>query len=207
MNKNLIIVAIVIVLILFGLGGFMLLAKNRTAPATSSANTVVSPTSANVFSSIKDALSRSISLQCSFTDETGRKIESSIKNGAVRSDITSKIAAESGSVIVKDKKIYFWNSKGGFIMEMPEISVTPKPGTSGAQAAQGQEVIASLEKYKEFCKPAVVADSLFIPPSDVKFQDVSSVIKNAAPSGGVNVPSVNPTDYQQMINKYSNPQQ
>ena len=50
-----------------------------------------------------------------------------------------------------------------------------------------EDVVGALEKFKEHCKPAAVSDSLFIPPTDVKFTDYSSMMKQniqAIPSGG-----------------------
>ena len=38
--------------------------------------------------------------------------------------------------------------------------------------------MAQMEKYKDSCKPAVVSDSLFVPPIDIKFQDYSQMMKS-----------------------------
>lgn len=189
MNKGLIIG--VVFLLLVG-GGAYVVMKNKSGGAPST--TAPSGGSGSVFSSIKDALSKSISLECSFTDESGHQTKSYIKNGAVRADITASDPKESGSVIVRDNKIYFWNSQGGFVMSATEgTSAGGGQQTAGAQTAS--DVLQTMEKNKSSCKPAVVADTLFTPPANVQFQDLSKLMQQAVPSiTGTPVPSVN---YQQ----------
>lgn len=62
-------------------------------------------------------------------------------------------------------------------------------------------MMASMEKYKDSCKPAVVADSEFTPPTDVTFQDMSKMMMpqttGASGAGGYAVPS----QYQQYMQK------
>lgn len=172
------VLALVILVILAG-AGYMVVGK-KGSPGTSSPSTQ----GGNIFTSIKDALSKSLSLECSFTDETGRQTKAYMKAGAVRSDFTGKTPEESGSVIMKDKKMYFWNAQGGFMMEVPDV--TPEPGapeTKETPAGVG-DVVGTLEKYKESCKPAVVSDSLFTPPANVTFQDFSKMIQQALPGAG-----------------------
>ena len=152
-----------------------------------------SPTTASVISSIKEALAGSQSLQCDFTDESGRKTVTYIKSGAIRTDMTATDPKQSGSMIFKDKKMYYWNGKTGTVLtfdiqEMEKIT-PPVTTPSVKQGENPQDVVASLEKYKESCKQASVADDLFTPPTDVKFTDLTSMMKSlksvpsAIPSG------------------------
>jgi hypothetical protein len=186
----LVIGVIVILLALFAFY-FMSSKKNLTGPLGSTKG-------GNVFTSIKDALSKSVSLECTFSDESGRKTTSYIKNGAIRADIVSSIADESGSVILKDNKTYFWNNKGGFVM-----TVKPDANTAGGNPvqSQGDSIMKDLEKYKDSCKASVVSDSLFTPPSNVKFTDLSELMKG----GGLPIPSVDMKQYQNSIPQGSNP--
>lgn len=184
MNKQILIV-LALVLLVGGGAFFAISSSKKGTPASNSSNPV-----GNTFSSIKDALSKSVSLQCNFTDETGRKTTSYIKNGAVRADIEAQKAEESGSVIVKDKKMYFWNKTSAFMMDLSATEVTGTPGASQAENEQ-QSLMNSMEKYKESCKPAVVSDALFTPPSDVKFQDFSQMMKDAQKVMPSAMPSIN----------------
>lgn len=157
--------------------------KNQSAPVQNTAQTSPKPTNANVFSSIKDALSKSVSLQCDYTDDSGRKTIAYIKAGAVRSDYTGKTAQESGSIIIKDKKMYFWNGKQGMMIQVDPSemmgSITPSAQKTPSEQQKPGDVVNTLEKFKESCKPSVVADSLFTPPTDVKFTDFSEIMKTS----------------------------
>lgn len=187
MSKQILIVLVLVLLI--GGGAFFYLSNSKKGtPSSSSSNPVE-----NTFSSIKDALSKSVSLQCNFTDETGRKTTSYIKNGAIRADIEAQKEEESGSVIVKDKKMYFWSKESAFMMDLSSTEVTGTPQN------QENDLMAGLEKYKESCKPAVVSDDLFNIPSDVKFQDFSQMMKDAQKAMPSAMPSIDQSQYQQYL--------
>lgn len=192
MKPKLVVVAIIVLALLGGIG-YMIMSKRAGNPPVSP------PTGGNVFTSIKDALSKSLSLECSFTDAEGRQTKAYVKSGAVRSDFTGKTANESGSVIVKDKKMYFWNSQGGFMMEIPEetpVAGQKAPETPGSVG----DVMGTLEKYKENCKPSVVSDSLFTPPTNITFQDFSKMMQQITPPTGASpqaMPSIDYTKYLQ----------
>lgn len=195
MNKQILIILALVLLI--GGGAFFYLSNSKKGtPSSSSSNPVE-----NTFSSIKDALSKSVSLQCNFTDETGRKTTSYIKNGAVRADIEAQNEEESGSVIIKDKKMYFWSKESAFMMDLSSTEVTETPQNGSQNQGQNQEndLMAGLEKYKESCKPAVVSDAQFSPPSDVKFQDFSQMMKDAQKAMPSAMPSIDQSQYQQYL--------
>ncbi|HSX40001.1 MAG TPA: hypothetical protein VLF68_00100 [Candidatus Saccharimonadales bacterium] len=196
--SKIIIVAVVVLLVLGG--GYMFLKNSKSAPASSTTATSTSGNSGGVFGSIKDALSKSVSLQCDFTDETGRKTVSYIKNGAIRADVTGQTAQENGSVIMKDNKMWVWNGQTGFMMDLSSAD----KGNAGQNQAvsQQEEVMNSLEKYKSSCKPAVVADSLFATPSNVKFQDMSQMMKGVPTGMPSGMPSGTSQQQQQQMQQY-----
>ena len=202
-------VAVVLAVVILLLAGAFFMMKSKKTSETSIANSTGGlPTKAenkNVFTSIKDALSKSVTLECTFTDEEGRKTKSYIKNGAVRSDVVGKTADESGSVIMKDKKMYYWNTKTAFMMTFDFENVKPS-GTTTQQntttsTSNGANLLDTMEKYKNDCKPSVVADSLFTPPTNVKFTDYSELFKPpvANPSGG----TMNEQQVQDLLKKYA----
>lgn len=158
-----------------------------------------SPATNSIFGSIQEALSKDLTLQCNFTDQSGKQTTSYIKHGQVRADIVSSDPKQSGSVVVKDKKVYFWNSTIGMMMNLPDEAETAgmvkqATGVTPGATNEGGDMLAALEKYKDHCKPAVVDDSLFTPPANVKFQDLSKMMPSGAPTGMM--PSVM-TQYQQ----------
>lgn len=192
-SKTLIIVVVIIILIILGIFGFMTMgnkSSDKSATQNATGEETKTETSGSVFSSIKDALSRSMSLECTYTDDSGRKSVTYIKNGAVRSDFTAENTAQSGSMIMKDNKMYFWNGKEGMMMEFDPSAMTGEAGSPPKNVTPGQQkpedVVGALEKFKEFCKNATVSDSLFTPPADVEFTDVASMTKGmpAIPTGG-----------------------
>lgn len=211
--KNKTPVIIVAVVLLLALLAFVF---TRSTQAPESAMTGTSQkTGSGAFTSIKDALSKSVSLQCNFTDEDGRQTETYIKNGAVRANYTAADPDESGSMIMKDKTFYMWNAKNeGWKMQIPESdeSGTQAPGQEGQ--VSWDDTMKAIEKYKESCKPSVVADSLFTPPSTVKFADYSQMMnqyKQIRPTSGAGTgtgtgtgtqPGYNQEDIQKMMQQY-----
>ncbi len=198
MKKKYLIIAVVLVI---AVGGGLLFVMNNKSNSVDKM-TGKPEQSNNSFSSIKDALSKSVSLTCDFTDEKGNHVQTNIKNGAVRADITSDDPQNSGSTIIKDKKMYFWNAKTAMMIDMPDVEVTP--GTQNTQQSNtengnsNQDILKEMEKYKSSCNPAVVADSLFTPPTDREFTDYSKMMPPAAQNGS----EVNPEEYQKMMQQY-----
>lgn len=194
-NSKLIIgIIAVVILALLGFGTIKLLKKS------SSSSVVPAVTqSGNVFTSIKDALAKSISLQCSFSDQNGVKTTAYIKAGAVRADTVGKTAEESGSAIIKDKKMYFWNSRGGFVMDFNNTQGNTPPVTPANGNENPTDIMKSLEKYKDSCKPAIISESLFTPPANVKFQDFSQMMKGA----GSSVPAAGQEQLQKYLQRIS----
>jgi hypothetical protein len=187
-KKTLAIIAVIVVLLILGGGGYFLMGKNKTAPASTTMAPKASPTSSNMFSSIQDALSKSLSLQCNFSDgKTGIQTIAYLKAGAIRGDVTGKTPDQNSSFIMKDKKMYFWNGKKGMMMAFdPSQMMKALPSTSPATqkdtgtSQNGTSMIEQLEKFKESCKPSTVADALFVPPTNVTFQDLSKMMPSGA---------------------------
>lgn len=201
-TKMKIIVGVVILLVL-GIGAFMFMGNSGKSLTQ---NNGMMGKSSSPFSSIQEALSKNLSLQCDVTDPQGHKTVSYIKNGKIRVDITGATTAENGSVIMRDNKMYFWNNKGGISMEF-NIDELGKQGANSTPDQSGtgqnpQAYVDMMEKYKESCKNATVSDSLFEVPTNVKFQDFSEMMKMM--QGGAN--GANSADYEKLMQQYSNPQ-
>ena len=191
MNRTLLIIVAFVVVALAVVGVAVVGTSKKSTPVVTPAPSA-RPTESNIISSIKDALTRGLSLECNFTTASGTKTHAYIKNGMIRSDVTGKTALESESVIIKDKKIYFWNAASAMMMEIPDISVTPVKGKSAASLSDQQKnVMDSLEQYKKDCHVATVSDSVFDLPKGVKFQDFSSMMKSLTPFAATSVtPSI-----------------
>lgn len=203
------IIAAVIIVILLGVGGYMVLGKSKTAP--SSSNTQTQKENTNAITSIQDAIAKSMTLTCDYTTPEGTTVKAYIKGGKIRSDVVGKTANDSGSAIIMGKKVYFWNAQGGFMMDMPDITVTPAKGQDTVEN-KGSSTLDALEQYKQYCKVGSVSDSLFVLPTGVKFQDMSQMM-NAYPSGTKVAPSgtmpsgMSQEQIQEMMKKYQSPSQ
>jgi len=156
------IVPVLIILVLLAVGGYFYMKSKRTMPVSNPVAKQDQLHQNNVFTSIQDALSRSLTLQCDYKDERGVQTTTYIKSGSVRV-IMSGMAdpKQPNNIIVKDKKMYMWNDtdKTGFTYTITEPSVAPgttgtvqgqPPSTSDKQAS----VLATVETIQKcFVKP------------------------------------------------------
>lgn len=133
----------------------------------------------SVITSVKDALTKKMTLACEFKDETGTSTKSYIKDGAIRVNSNQNGASASNEIIMKDKKMYVWDlkTKQGFVYDIPDSdSNTLK--TIGSKVNQSDSYLNMIDKYKDSCKPIAVEDSYFTPPADIKFQDMTNLLEN-----------------------------
>lgn len=199
-----IVLAVVIVLIVAGGVTYF-----KFSHKESSKSAMMGEDHGGVFGSIQDAIAKNLSLQCSFTSDDGAATTAYIKAGAVRVD-TKTGTPDAASMIMKDKKIYFWqvSQKTGTMMTVPSITVTPAPTNSvahptGTSGDEGQNVLTMLEKFKNSCKTATIADSLFVPPADVKFSDMSEMMHGMMPSGAPSGVPSGMTQEEKMMQQYA----
>jgi len=167
-----------------------------------------------LFGSIEEALKKSMSLKCEFTDDQGRKTTSYIKNGAIRSTTNDSVDKEQpNNFLIKDQKIYMWNeaSKKGFIYAiMSGNKQDDGPGkinkmvqdSSGTE--QKNQIIAEMEKYKNACKAENISDSYFEIPANISFQDINEMMRGMPKSPPQEAPPAGGTtqdNYQDYINQ------
>jgi len=163
MNKKTLVVAIIALILV--LGGFVMTKSKKVTNISNNSNN-------NVFTSVKDALTKKMTLVCEFSDDKGTFTKSYIKNGAIR--VTSpESSSGSGDFILKDNKMYMWDTKTkeGFIYSVPE-------GDQSTQISQGDEYLNMVNTYKDSCKVDSVMDSYFEVPTDVNFQDMSKILED-----------------------------
>lgn len=172
-----VIILLVIGVVIVAVGGYFLMNKGKMTGGSLM-------NGGNAFTSIKDALTKSVSLECEYTDSENVKSKYYIKNGAMRADVESSDPEQSGSMIMKDKMLYSWRGKEGFAMKL-----TDTEGDSEINSNEGESemdtMMKDLEEYKDKCKPSVVSDSLFTPPSDVEFSDMSKMMEGAGTGAGM----------------------
>lgn len=204
-QRNGLIIGVIVVALLVGGGLFFMTQKKTSAPQPqTTTQTATENQNTSMFSSFKDLLSKNTSVECNYTDEQGRQTKSYIKNGSVRVDMVAANPQDGGSVILKDKTMYVWGGeKEGFMMTISDIEDLQKNVPTGALSAQSN-IAENIEKYKESCKEASVDDSHFVVPTDIKFTDMSQILK-MAPSGTQAYPSMDQKKVEEMMKQY-NPQ-
>ena len=177
--KNLIVVLVVLALLGGGYFYFSSRGLMPKAPGVMTGNNA----GGNVFSSIKDALSKSLSLKCVYKSETGVETTSYIKAGSVRVMVAGTAYQEPNNTIMMGQKMYLWNDvdKTGFVYEIKKSAVTPgqTDQTNRQNVGKEEAILSQLEKYKNACKTAVVDDSFFKVPTDVSFQDFSKMMQQS----------------------------
>lgn len=176
-NKKTLIIVVLLLLALVGGASYMKLKGNNAVNPGSNSTSG----SKSVFTSVKDALSKKMTLVCEFKDEKNTSVKSYIKNGAVRVTSTGGTSEnQSGDIIIKDKKMYMWDlkTKQGFVYDIPEEEGGNNIETSVNDVNQSESYLNMIESYKDSCKVATVEDSYFTPPTDVKFQDMSKLLED-----------------------------
>lgn len=168
MKKNNKLIVVVVTILLLLVVGFIVM-KKKGGPDTNFKN---QETPKNLFTSVKDALSKNITLVCEFKDDSGMSTKSYIKNGAVRVSSTGQ-DVQTGEMVMKDKKMYMWDlkTKQGFVYDIPDSE-------DSSENLKSEAYLDMIDRNKDFCKVATVEDSYFIPPTDIKFQDMSKLLED-----------------------------
>lgn len=127
----------------------------------------------NIFTSIADAVQRSIPIKCEYTTEKGEKAVTYIKGKKVYIEGVDEATKDTRSLITDDK-IYFWSvsKKQGMTIDIPKAgddSSKSKVSMGQTSVRSSQDVVNELQKNQNKCSPAVIADSVFDVPTDVKF--------------------------------------
>lgn len=74
--------------------------------------------------------------------------------------------------------MYTWSGKQGMMMKMEDVKRMAGEQSPYKQPSQ-EDVVANAQKYNTKCETAMVDESMFIPPSDVTFQDMGEMLKQA----------------------------
>jgi len=173
MKKNNI-VFIAVALIVVGLIVFLKFNQSKVSTnqetnkeETQATVTKTAETKGNVLDSIKDAIAKNLSFKCEY-NMNNSKTTVYVKGTAMR--IEGLTTNGNTGAIIKDNKLWSWDTvkKEGVIMPLD---------ANQNKAFSQEEITNNLEKQKQFCQVTVVAESIFTPPSDIKFQDLSEMFK------------------------------
>lgn len=142
-------------------------------PADSAAVTQPATETSGIFDSIKDALNKSIPLKCSYTSPEGDKSTVYFKKDVVRIDTEKQASGDPGFYgLVKENKMYIWgeDSDTGMVFDFSKIKPEDNSMKIGEKPIHStDDIVNEIETQKQNCSKAVVSDSIFDVPADIKF--------------------------------------
>lgn len=141
---------------LVGIFTVLLLAGCTKKPAEVTTNQPQGkPSSDTVFSTIKEAVTKSIVIECDYSDpEDGEQTKIYFKGPLVgiRPGANSQTPDMAG--LLKDNNIYLWSpSKAeGFVIDLTKVETDSTISVAGKKVKSGDDVINALEAYRQNCK-------------------------------------------------------
>jgi len=172
---------IIIILIIAGLG--FLYFKQGQLPKTNPKTNQTQPSSkqtnqnkTGVIESIKGAITKNISFKCQYQPEGGSQIITMyFKGGKIRSEYSSGSKTEN-IAIVDNNRVWNWQpkEKKGVVFS---IDLFKGKTTPDNQSYDKETIIKQAEKYRQNCRVENLSNSLFVPPADIKFQDMDEIMK------------------------------
>lgn len=139
---------------------------------------------------IESAFNGNGSAICEYTDAGGVATTVYVKNGMVRTNMTGGSENVMTSMIMSNGTIWTWdgNTMQGMMMQIPEVTPEAIEEEVDAETEYNpDQVKADLETYKDSCQATNVDDTLFVPPTNVTFQDMSSMMEGM--QGAPNIPA------------------
>lgn len=121
---------------------------------------------------IASAMKLGKSVKCVSSQE-GQTATIYMKGSQMRMDT---MPADAHGIYTPDT-MYTWKDKQGMMMKMEDVKRMAAEAGHPARPKTQEEIIASQANVK--CEPASVDESMFTPPSDVQFQDMGEMLKQA----------------------------
>ena len=161
-------IVIVVIALIVGTVGFINRGKTTKPSVNVTPEEKTEEKKEGVFDSIRDAITKSLSLKCEYNTGTSKTVVY-VKGTLIRIDGSWQNKKNNGTII-KDNKLWSWDmdKKEGIIMPLQ---------MNQDKTLSSEEIINNLEKEKQFCQVAVISDSVFNPPTDVKFDDLDALFE------------------------------
>jgi hypothetical protein len=180
MKKNNIVIAavIIILLLLLGVGGYLMLNKNTSSSNTAATKVASKPTEAGqTRKSLLDLIKIGQNVRCTFRSEVANGSTEGtvyVSGQNVRGDFNIKTTSDGKtmqtSMIKTGDTNYVWGSSMTTGIKMT-ISLDKL-----AQNKQASQYVDPNQKVDYNCTPWNVDASLFTPPSNIKFTDMTSLL-------------------------------
>ena len=169
MNKNLPLIVGAVVIVGLVVGGWLFLGKGKpevSAPAEVAEEAPAEQKEESFTGKIKEAVLRGIPMKCVWKDDRGNSTTGYIKGKKYYAEVISE--GRTGYLIMKDNCMWTW-SKGE--SQGVKMCLEPTEEEEGLWEMEG----SPQEAYN--CAPAAVSDSLFNPPANVNFMDMSQMMQ------------------------------
>ncbi len=156
------------------------------SPATSpdSASTPTSETGSELnLIDVAKNIATGKSYTCEFVEKkTGQAMSYTLKGKKMAMQFSGKTegVTTTMNMIGDTESIYIWDpgTKQGMKMMYPEDGLTA-PGVPDMPDLSDINAWKNFQQdYKVNCSPSTVGDAAFVPPADVKFQDLSSMMES-----------------------------
>jgi hypothetical protein len=142
------------------------------------ASKVAGTPNADVFTSIKDAITRQITLRCDYKEDDGKVHVTYIKGQLIRMMADEKLTNDAMNVnsLIKDNKMYIWENgaKTGMVIDLAVMQKNNDANLGNTKVQGTDDIINDLEDQKNNCRPESAPASSFEVPKDVNFKDFSS---------------------------------
>jgi len=182
MKNNLLIIVVVLLVVIGGIILFYF--KPNNSQETMGSNSLmlesVPTTVGNILTTENSPAmpSNQLSLQgsykCTYKIEGELQVTTYVKNGKMRTEIP----LESDNITVAlytEDKVYQWNEKEkqGMVINVTEAQQQP-----GLDIQDPEAYLTDIKnKYQADCQNMDLADSLFVIPKDIQFQDISEALR------------------------------
>lgn len=184
MNTKLLAIGAAVILLL-GAGGLYLYTQSGKTQAPSD-NSTTTTNNENKAKSLMDLISSGQSQRCTFasTNENGStKGTVYVSSNNARTDITTTVDGKESeiSMIRKGNDNYIWGSD---LEQGIKMTLSLEELSTNEQANQYTGSVNPNEKVDFSCMPWTVDESLFTPPVNIKFTDVSAMMEKTKGTPG-----------------------
>lgn len=134
------------------------------------------PSADNVFTTVRDAIAKSIGIKCYYTNEDNEKMLTLIKGDKIYIEAMDGKDKEDGiRGLVLNNKMYIWGSKSsdGMIFNFTNNPDKGEETTmDGSQVNSADDIINKVEENNSTCKAETIDPKMFELPSNVQFKDL-----------------------------------
>ncbi len=184
MNKKFIIGLVVVGVVLAG-AFFFLIPKSSQLSDNGDSTTGKDQDAMEVADLFTKAFTGNESIKCTFSDN-GSTGTAYIKQGKIRFDSAGVDGAQYGNAIVNGSVVYVWQTGNNEGIMIDTSKYQSANGGLPDQVMDAEKIKQEVEKNKPNCVKENIDDSVFTPPSTVKFTDYSSFMnQQTQPTGAM----------------------